>query len=183
MKCALKIGVCNISAFVLALTVALGVSTPALAVSLHTVVSPIYQVGTTGTVHIGHTALASTNYNRLYAGGTYSVTCAGQGATTVSGQRFFSAENLFGGLQSTVTIPEWLPATVTVPGFNLLTRGQTIGCAYNWTSRAVESGFSIGAGGISFPIGNGEMNEGSAEPFNMTVRNTGDEDEGSTCIP
>ena len=38
---------------------------PASAVTLRTVLVPIYQIGTASSVNVGHTVLASTNYNRL----------------------------------------------------------------------------------------------------------------------
>jgi hypothetical protein len=172
------------SALSLALVVlAVGMSSIASAVNLSTVVAPIYQSGTGAGVYIGHTALASTNYNRLYAGGTYSVTCGAPGMVPLTGQRFLSTENLTGGRSLTVTIPEWHPAIVYMPGFYDTARGQTVNCAYSWTSRAVESGYTIGFNGISFQTGNGERNDGNSEPFTMRKRDTGDVDEGSTCIP
>ena len=170
---------------VLALSVAvLGAPEPASAVNLVTSVAPIYQVGTGSSVNIGHTAIASTNYNRLFAGGTYSAACGAPGVVPVTGQRFLSTENMFGGLQLYVTIPERHPAIVNMPGFyEAATRGQTLNCAYNWTSRAVEGGYTIGAGGISFQTGNGERSEGGSQIFTMRIPGIADEDEWTSCIP
>jgi hypothetical protein len=163
---------------------ALGVSTTALAVNLKTVVAPIYQVGTGSMVRIGHTAVASTTFNQLYAGGTYQTSCGGPGIVPMSGQNFLSAWNLIGGLQLYVTIPEVHPATISMPGFyESATRGHSINCAYNWTSRAIESGYSISAAGISYQIGNGERSEGGAQPFIMKVPSTTDPNDGGSCIP
>ena len=172
------------NALALALVLAaVGMPGVASAVNLSTVVAPIYQSGTGSGVFIGHTAIASTDYNRLYAGGTYSVTCGAPGMVPLTGQRFLSTENFKGNLSLYVTIPEWHPSIVYMPGFYDIPRGQTVSCAYSWTSRAVESGYTIGFGGISFQTGNGERNEGSSEPFMMMKRDTGDVDGGSTCIP
>ena len=163
---------------------ALGAANTASAVNLTTVVAPIYQIGTGSMVRIGHTAVASTPFNQLYAGGTYQAACAGPGIVPMSGQNFLSAWNILGGLQLYTTIPEHHPATISMPGFyEAATRGSTLSCAYNWTSRAIESGYSIGVGGISYQIGNGERNEGSAHPFLMRVPSLTDPNEGGSCIP
>jgi hypothetical protein len=164
------------------LVAALNMHGTASAVSLRTVVAPIYQIGNGSLVNIGHTVVARTDYNRLTAGGTYSAQCGG--GVPVNGQRTLSTEDFDGGLVLTVTIPEFRPAMVSMPGFyDSASRGQTLYCVYNWTSKAVEAGYSISYGGISFQTGNGEMTEGSSVPFIMRVRDTGDVDEGSTCIP
>ena len=163
---------------------ALGAATAASAVNLKTVLAPIYQVGTGSIVRIGHTAVASTSFNQLYAGGTYQAACAGPGVVPLSGQNFLSAWNILGGLQLYTTVPEYHPATISMPGFyEAANRGVTLSCAYNWTSRAVESGYSIGVGGISYQIGNGERNEGGAQPFLMRVPSLTDVNEGGGCIP
>ena len=163
---------------------ALGAASSASAVNLRTVVAPIYQVGTGSIVRIGHTAVASTPFNQLYAGGTYQAACAGPGIVPMSGQNFLSAWNIAGGLQLYTTIPEYHPATISMPGFyEAATRGATLSCAYHWTSRAIESGYSIGVGGISYQIGNGERNEGSSQPFLMRVPSLTDPNDGGSCIP
>jgi hypothetical protein len=161
-----------------------GLSGTASAVNLRTIVLPIYQVGTGATVSLGHTAIASTNYNRLFVGGTYSASCASPDMGTMTGQNFGTGENLVGGLSFNVTIPEWIPARVNMSGFNAAaTRGQRLNCTYNWTSRAVESGYTIGAGGISFQTGNGERSEGGTQLFSMSVPALTDVNEGGSCIP
>jgi hypothetical protein len=162
--------------------VAFGSSSTAPAVELSTVVAPIYQVGNGSQVRIGHTALAGTNYNRLYAGGSFSAACGGEVAEA-TGANYLSAENFTGGLRLTVTVPQWHPAYVNLTGFYNVSRGQTIHCMYRWTSKAEEGGYSIGAGGISYQTGNGRREEGGSQPFVMIMRDTGDVDEGSTCIP
>lgn len=169
---------------IIVLGAALFAGNTASAVNLRTVVASIYQVGNGATVQLGHTVVASTNYNRLYAGGTYIATCASQDMVPAMGQRFFSTENLAGGLQLYVTVPTAHPSYVNMPGFNAaMNRGRTIHCAYNWTSRAVEGGYSIGFGGISFQSGNGEASEGNVQNFIMNVPAIADEDEWTACIP
>jgi hypothetical protein len=169
---------------VLALAAAMLSANTASAVSLHTVVSTIYQVGNGATVQLGHTAVASTNYNRLFAGGTYTATCASPDMVPAMGQRFLSADNLAGGLQLYVTIPTTHPAYVNMPGFNAAAnRGRQIQCVYNWTSRAIEGGYSIGVGGVSFQTGNGEASEGRSQNFVMNVPGVADGDDWTSCIP
>jgi hypothetical protein len=153
------------------------------AVTLRTHVLPIYQIGTGSQVSMGHTAIATTNYNRLYAGGTYQAVCASSEMLATSGQRFFTSEGTIGGTAATVTIPAIIPARIGMPGFDAAAmRGRRIDCTYNWTTRAVESNFTIGAGGVGFTIGGGERNEGGTQIFTMSVPSLGD-DSGSTCIP
>lgn len=157
---------------------------PAAAVpQLHTVVSPPYQVNSGAGVRLGHTVIASTLYNRLTAGGTFSAGCINPVMAPATGQRTLSRENVVGGISLVVTVPEWVPALVNMPGFYSLTRGTTVSCTYNWTSRAIEGGYSVGASGISFQTGNGEVSEGFFQPFTMSVpgdTNTGD---WQGCIP
>lgn len=173
----------NAATLACVLATALASSVPASAVNLSTVVAPIIQMGGSARAQIGHTVLASTVYNRLYAGGTYRVGCATPGAVPLEGQRFLTTENIVGGRSLTVTIPEWHPAIVSMPGYYEAARGQRLSCVYNWTSKAVEGGYSIGVGGISFQTGNGERSDGASQPFMMQVPSLGDPNEGSTCIP
>jgi hypothetical protein len=163
---------------------AFGVPPPAPAVELSTVVSPIYQVGNGSQVRIGHTALASTNYNRLYAGGTYSAGCGVGEIPEATGGNFLSGENITGGVRLTVTVPQLHPAYINLTGFYLVSRGQTIHCVYNWTSKAEEGGFSVGVGGITFQTGNGRREVSGSQPFIMRNPGTPDDgDDGATCIP
>lgn len=168
----------------LAIGAALCVSGTASAITLRTSVAPIYQVGTGSTVSLGHTVIATTNYNRLYAGGTYSAVCAAPEVMPTTGQRFLPAENLLGGLTLYVTIPAWHPGLVNMPGYyEAATRGQTLSCTYNWTSRAVEGVYTIGAGGIGFTVGGAERSEGGTQQFIMRVPSLGDENGWTICIP
>jgi len=168
----------------LALNAAGFFSSTASAVDLSTYVMPIYQIGTGAQISLGHVVSARTSYNRLFAGGTYVATCAAAEMLPTNGQRFLSSDALLGPRSLQVTIPANLPARVNMPGFNATTlRGRRLDCTYNWTARAVESQYSVGAGGIGFISGGGEMSEGSTQLFSMTVPSLGDVNEGSTCIP
>jgi len=151
--------------------------------SLSTRVLPAYQVGNGAGVNMGHIVFASTLYNRLTAGGTFSASCAHPSMQPATGQRTLSSDNLTGGLSLTVTIPEWLPATISMPGFYSLPRGTTVSCTYNWTSKATESGYSVGFGGVSFQTGNGERSDGFFQPFQMSVPGDTNTDDWQSCIP
>src|SRR4051812_26439747 len=122
--------------------------------TLKTVVTPIYQVGTGAGVSLGHIVTASTIYNRLTAGGTFSASCASPLMLPATGQRTLSNDGITGGRSLTVTIPEWVPTIVNMPGFYSLSRGTTVACTYNWTARATEGGYTIGSGGITYQTGN-----------------------------
>jgi hypothetical protein len=175
---------CSLPVGALLAVAALGFAGQASALTLNTVVAPIYQVGNGSQVNIGHTVLASTNYNRLFAGGTYSAGCAAPETMPTVGQRFLSASNVLGGLSLTVTVPEWHPALVSMPGYyEAGIRGQTLNCTYNWTSRAVEGGYTVGAFGISYQIGNGEISSGGTRSFIMNVPSLGDPNDWTSCIP
>ena len=168
----------------LALGIAALISGTAAAVSLNTHVTSIYQIGTGAQVQMGHTVSASTDFNRLTAGGTYSAACAATEMLPTTGQRTLTAGGLMGPQQLYVTIPANQPARVNMPGFNATTlRGRRLDCTYNWTSRAVESQFTIGPGGVGYTIGGGEMTEGGTQLFSMTVPSLGDVNDGSTCTP
>ncbi|HEU4778645.1 MAG TPA: hypothetical protein VFS58_02055 [Steroidobacteraceae bacterium] len=163
---------------------ALGIPHTANAVNLRTVVGSIYQVGNGSLAKIGHTAIASTSFNQLYAGGSYTAGCGSPGMVPITGQNFQSTWNINGGLQLYVTIPEYQPYIASMPGFyEVARRGQSINCVYNWTSRAVEGGYSIGFGGVSFQVGSGERSEGGSQPFIMNIPGVADEDEWTSCLP
>ncbi|MEO8061115.1 MAG: hypothetical protein ABI821_00055 [Pseudomonadota bacterium] len=165
---------------------ALMLATPhdASAVTLRTIVTPIHQVGVGAGVSLGHAVSASTNYNRITAGGTFTATCAHPAMLPTGGQRTLSAENVAGGLSLTTTVPYWIPTIVNMPGYNEVPAGTTLSCTYNWTAKAVEGGYSVGAGGISFQTGNGERAEGSTQLFIMIVPGTSDDsDTGMGCFP
>jgi len=171
-------------AAVLALGAAISFPGTASAVFLRTEVAPIYQIGSGATIQVGHTVYATTNYNRLFAGGSYVAACAAPETLPTTGQRFLSAETTVGGNTLYVTVPRSHPARVNMPGFNASTmRGRRLDCTYNWTSRAVESSYSVGPGGIGFTIGGGEASEGGTQQFVMDVPSLGDEDEWTACTP
>ena len=102
----------------------------------------------------------------------------------VTGQRTLSTDNAVGGLSLQVTVPEVHPAHVNVPGYyDAATHGAPLTCTYNWTSRALEGGYSVGLGGISFQTGNGERTDGGTQIFIMTVPKAGEEITRPICTP
>jgi hypothetical protein len=168
---------------VISLLVALGAGEPAFAIRMGVYISEPYQVMTTGTVRLGHTVTASTDFNRLTAGGTYVAQCAHPQMLPVPGQRTLSTNAVLGGLSLTVTIPENQPAYVAMPGFESLPRGTTVNCTYSWTAKAVEGGYTAGGGGISVPVGQGEAGDGATRAFVMKVPSDTDPNKNSGCIP
>jgi hypothetical protein len=166
-----------------ALAAALVLVTPrnVSAVELNTVVSPAHQVGTSAAVSLGHTAIAYTNYNRLIVSGAYTAACASALMPATTGQRSLSREQILGGFGLVTTIPERLPAIVDMPGFDLLAAGTRVACAYNWTSKAIESSYTVGIPGFGITTGAAERAQGGTWPFIMVVPaapdDTGD-DEG-----
>ena len=163
--------------------VLLVVASPASAVQMSVMVHPPYQVLTGSQVRAGHTVSASTNYNRLIAGGEFIVRCAHPSMMLdVPGRRSESGESLTGGVRFDVTIPYQQPAYVNMPGFHALPRGTIVECQYVWTAQANEGHFTIGANGIGMTVGMGEKRDGSVADFRMQKPGTatGDDD---ACIP
>jgi hypothetical protein len=66
-----------------------------------------------------------------------------------------------------VTIPAQQPALANITGWNQVGAGTELACNYRWTAFATEGGFSIGAGGISYPIGSGTERQGGTVDFTM----------------
>ncbi len=164
------------------LGVALCASTPASAVQMSVYVYEPYQVLTSGNVRVGHAVSASTDFNRLVAGGTFLAQCAHPQILSVPGQRTETASGLVGGLSMTVTVPEQQPAYINMPGFDSLPRGTTVDCTYAWTARAVESGYTLSGGGLGVPIGQGEKSDGAVRYFKMKAPST-DPSGNPKCIP
>jgi hypothetical protein len=154
-----------------ALAAALTIVTPrhALAVDLNTVVSTIHQVGTSAGVSLGHAAIGYTNYNRLVVSGAYTATCASAVMTPINGQRLLSREEIVGGFGLVTTIPDRVPTIRDMPGFEFLAAGTRVACAYQWSSKAVESSYTLGIPGLGMTTGGGERAQGGTFPFNMAV--------------
>jgi hypothetical protein len=142
-------------------------SGPAAAVTLRVFPQSIYQVGTGPSVYVGHTVDAHTSFNRLLAGGSSTINCNNAATLPLTGQRSLTGETWGGPTSLVVTIPTWLPAQQTIPGFSSVPPDTQLSCTYAWTARAVESGYSINLGLISYPIGSGERTEGGTVPFTM----------------
>jgi hypothetical protein len=158
-------------------------SAPAIAVQMSVVVHNPHQVLTGSQVRAGHTVSASTDYNRLTAGGTFEVRCAHPDLMLgVPGQRTISGGALAGGVRLVVTIPYQQPAYVNIPNFHGLPRGTIVQCQYVWTAQANEGTFSIGAGGTGIIIGQGEARDGGVTDFRMQQPGTADGDDDA-CIP
>lgn len=128
----------------------------------------IEQFGSGSAFYLGHTVTASTDYSTLIAGGTYTAQCNHPATLPVQGERTISSSNIgFGGIRLVVTIPQNLPALANITGWNQVGAETEVACNYRWTAFAQEGGFSIGAGGVSFPVGNGIAREGGTVDFTM----------------
>ena len=155
---------------------------PARAVTLAVSPSSVYQHLTTAGVWHGHTVIASTNLNKLEAGGSFSASCLSIYTGSITGSRSLPASALLGGLQLYVTIPAELPALRNMPGFESAPRGSNLSCSYNWTAYSKEGTYNIGIPGISIPIGGQEMSLSNSISFRMRKpgTSTGGDD---ACIP
>jgi hypothetical protein len=157
----------------------------ASAVTLNTVVTNIQQSGLSGNVLLGHAAIASTNYNKLTVSASYTAACNNPSVQPQMGQRTLTRTELVGGFGLATTVPQKIPSPVYMEGFELLPAGTILGCTYSWTSKAVESGFTVGSG-ITFPVGGGERADGSTASFVMIVPGVptdGDATDRGSCIP
>lgn len=154
----------------------------ASAVQMRPYISMPSQWGTGSGFYLGHTVTASTNFNNLVAGGTYTAQCNHTATLPVMGERTLSSSTLgFGTNMLTVTIPEQLPAVRNLTGWLQIPGDTTLLCNYRWTASATESGYSVGVGGISFQYGNGTVREGGTVDFTMYRPSREDADGG--CIP
>lgn len=166
-------------AMLLSLAALLGAPQLASAIQMSVYASTPSQWGTGSAFYLGHTVLASTPYNNLSAGGTYTVQCNHPATLPMSGERTLS--NTTYGIERnalTVTIPEQLPALRNISGWLQIPGNTYLSCNYRWTAFATESGYSIGVGGISFPIGNGTARDGATIDFQLYRPSREDADGG-----
>jgi hypothetical protein len=171
----------RVNAMLLAAAVALFAPQFASAISLDKYVGRPSQWGTGSAFYLGHTVMASTPYNNLVAGGTYTVTCNQPAVIPMSGERSLSNSTLgFDRNMLTVTIPAQQPALRNISGWLQIPGNTALSCNYRWTAYATESGYSIGAGGISFQVGNGTMRDGDTVDFQMYRPSRDDADGGCT---
>jgi len=140
----------------------------AQALTMSTTPMSIYQIGDGSTaVSLGHIVNARTSMNRLVAGGTFNASCASTYTGSIPGERTLTSESIASGNVLNVTIPEWLPATRNMPGFENAPAGTELSCTYAWTSRAQESAYTIGIPGFSVTIGGQEVRDGGSIGFYM----------------
>ena len=156
---------------------------PAHAIVMKVNVLPPHQVMTSAYAEVGHAVDASTNYNRVAAGGSFVLACAMPNNLPITGERTLFTEGLTGPRRLIVTIPSTVPSTFNIPGFQNLNRGESAMCTYAWRAQATEGGFKVGIPGIDWQSGNGLASEGSTLTFQMIAPPSKDEDTGYTCIP
>lgn len=158
-------------------------SAPAQALSMSVAVQSVHQHGSTGGVYLGHTVMASTNMNRLTAGGSFTASCPSPWTPDpITGARTLPGESFLGGVELIVTIPAQLPAIRNMPGWANVPRGSTLFCTYLWSAFAKEATYTLGVPGSSMPIGGGEIANSDRKSFTMVKpgRSTGEDD---ACHP
>jgi hypothetical protein len=151
------------------------------AFGMRTYIQSISQSGFSASVSVGHTVMANSDMNRLYAAGAFEARCVSSYTGSITDQRGLSAQSLLGGTSLTVTVPEWLPAVRTMPGFDQVPGGTTLACTYNWTADAEESTFSAGVPGFGMTIGGLKAHDGHSVPFEM-YQPGGNGERGTGCI-
>jgi hypothetical protein len=153
----------------------------ASAIEMSVYVSTPSQWGTGSSFFLGHTVMASTPYNALIAGGSYTVQCNHPAAIPMTGERTLSSTTYgFDRNMLTVTIPAQQPARQNISGWLQIPDNTSLSCNYRWSAYATESGYSIGAAGISFQVGNGTMRDGNTVNFSMYRPSREDADGGCT---
>jgi hypothetical protein len=167
--------------FLIVAGIALASMQSAQAIAMQVVTSNIRQNGFTANVSLGHTVLASSNMNRLIAGGTFDARCPSSHTGSIPGQRTLPAQSLVGGTRLTVTIPEWVPAVRAMPGFENVPGGTTLDCTYNWTAQAEEATYSVGVPGLGMTIGGERLVDSGVVHFEMYKPGSSGE-VGSGCI-
>jgi hypothetical protein len=154
----------------------------ATAVALDAYVSTPSQWGSGSAFYHGHTVLASTHFNGLNAGGGFTVQCNHPATLPMTGERALSSTTYgFERNSLTVTIPAQQPALRNVSGWTQIPGNTKLSCNYRWTAIATESGYSIGAGGISFQVGNGTVRDGGTVDFELYRPDK--EDASGGCTP
>jgi len=167
---------------IVAIAALLGASQSAFAIDMQVYVSTPSQWGTGSAFYLGHTVMASTDFNILNAGGAYTVQCNHPSVLQMTGERALASSTFgFGKNMLTVTIPAQQPAVQHISGWLQVPDNTSLSCNYRWTAFATEGGYSIGAGGISYPIGNGTMRDGGTVNFTMYRPSREDADGG--CAP
>jgi len=154
----------------------------ASAVQMNVYVSTPSQWGTGSAFYLGHTVLASTDFNILNAGGNYTVQCNHPATLPMTGERSLGSSTYgFDKNRLTVTIPAQQPAIQNISGWLQVPDNTILSCNYRWTAFATEGGYTVGAGGISFQVGNGTMRDGGT--VNFTLYRPSREDADGGCIP
>jgi hypothetical protein len=168
-------------AMLLAVAAALVAPQFAAAVSMDKYVSTPSQWGTGSAFYHGHTVLASTNFNILNAGGSFTVQCNHPAVLPMSGERALASSTYgFGKNMLTVTIPAQQPALRNVSGWLQVPGNTMLACNYRWTAFATEGGYSIGTGGVGITFGNESVRDAGTVDFQMYRPSKEDADGGCT---
>ena len=147
-------------------------------------IQSIAQLGDASTAFtLGHTVFASTNINRVVAGGSYRAACASTYTGTVEGQRTLTSDLIAQRNVLYVTLPEQLPAVRNMPGFENAPYGTSLSCTYVWTAFAREGTQSVGVPPYTITIGGEEYADGNTVNFVMTKLNGGTELPGYQGCP
>lgn len=154
----------------------------AQALTMSVTPSSIHQVAFTAGVSLGHSVSASSNFNRLFASGTFEAKCPSSYLYPIPGSRGLSAQSLIFGTSLTVTIPIVVPTVMDMPGFDALPGGTSLTCDYNWTAYAEEGSYTIGGGGFGITIGGEKANDSGRVPFDFYKPADGDGDSRGGCM-
>jgi hypothetical protein len=166
----------------LAMSALFGAPRLASAIDMSVYVSTPSQWGTGSAFYLGHTVLASTDFNVLNAGGGYTVQCNHPATLPMTGERALASSTLgFSKNRLTVTIPAQQPALQHISGWLQIPGNTTLSCNYRWTAIATEGGYTIGAGGIGIQYGNGTARDGGT--VNFTMYRPSNEDADGGCFP
>ena len=174
-----------IRATLLAAVALLGAPQLASAVNVSAYVSTIQQWGTGSAFYLGHTVIGIRPSTTISAPAAPTRRNAIIPATLpVTGERHSVQPTGFDGPTSLiVTIPAQQPAIAKSSRDGSRFRRNThLSCNYRWTAFATESGYTIGAGGISFQVGNGTARDGGTVDFTM-YRRTRPDAAGGGCTP
>jgi hypothetical protein len=129
---------------------------------------PVYQVGTEAFVSFGTIVDARTNINSIWATGSYRIDCEDPMIRPpLSGSRGWSDNGLKGPRRIIVTVPEMLPATQALPGWQSVMGGSFINCVYTHTGSAKTNFLPIGSGGTTIQIGGDSWEESESIVFGV----------------
>jgi hypothetical protein len=123
------------------------------------------QVGKTNQVKVGLYVDGSTDTFFLTIGGAFEIRCPG--SEKIEAGKSARWSRFPAGFNSSLTVPDVVPANYSIPGWVEWAAPSTKGCTFVYIGRAIEAQLSFSFFGLTTTLGGGELIKSGTKTFTM----------------